>query len=366
MKSAFENSRYQTAGSFEGEQREIFSRLWIFFCLRMMVDKPHQFVSRDIAGVPVVVQNMDGEPRAFRNICLHRQSKLQIEEFGTRRLVCPYHGWSYGAAGEVAHIPLNDEYFQLPPSETCKMKLDSFQVTVIGQLVFVNLDPDPLPIEEQFTPELIEQLESASNAFDREVLISKKTCYFDWKLIYENLRDSAHPQFLHRKTLTKDVEINLDPIPANAAELAGRMPHLVELSGGGRLHELVHDLTPSYAPKVERWGSDDAYFNWLLFPNTHIVSPNGGYMFSIEHHHPIAPGKTEITIYCMTTKAKGSLPSSVLWEQMKGAKAVLDEDNDAMEHVQGVVARGPVTAVLGVGEHAISALQNWIASRVKV
>ena len=78
------------------------------------------------------------------------------------------------------------------------------------------------------------------------------------------------------------------------------------------------------------------------------------------------PGKTEITIYCMTAKVNGSLPSSVLWEQMKGAKAVLDEDNDAMEDVQSVVARGPINAVIGDGEHAISALQNWIASRVKV
>lgn len=366
MKSAFENSRYQTATSFQLEQRDIFSKLWIFFCLRMMVDKPHQFVTRDIAGVPVVVQNIDGEPRAFRNVCLHRQSKLQIDDFGTRRLVCPYHGWSYGAEGEVSHIPLNDEYFRITPSQTCGMKLEGFRLAVIGQLVFVNLDPDPLPIEQQFSPALIDQLESASNSFDREVLISKKNCDYDWKLIYENLRDSAHAQFLHRKTLNKDVEINLDPVPDNVSALAGRVPQLSELSGGGRLHELVHDVTPSYAAKVERWGDEDAYFNWLLFPNTHIVSPNGGYMFSIEHHHPIAPGKTEITIYCMTAKVNGSLPSSVLWEQMKGAKAVLDEDNDAMEDVQSVVARGPINAVIGDGEHAISALQNWIASRVKV
>jgi phenylpropionate dioxygenase-like ring-hydroxylating dioxygenase large terminal subunit len=366
MKSGFENSRYQTAASFESEQQEIFSKLWIFFCLRMMVDKPHQFVTRDIAGIPVVVQNVDGEPRAFRNVCLHRQSKLQIDDFGMRRLVCPYHGWSYGPAGEVIHIPLNDEYFGISPAEICNMKLERFHIAVIGQLVFINVDQDPLPIEEQFSPALIEQLASASNSFDREVLISKKTCDFDWKLIYENLRDSAHPQFLHKKTLTKDVEINLDPVPENVEEIAGRVPIISELSGGGRVHELVHDLTPSYAPKVERWGAEDAYFNWLLFPNTHIVSPNGGYMFSIEHHHPVAPGKTEITVYCVTAKVNGSLPASVLWEQMKGAQAVLDEDNSAMEGVQHVVARGPVNPVLGGGEHAIAALQNWIASRVKV
>jgi phenylpropionate dioxygenase-like ring-hydroxylating dioxygenase large terminal subunit len=205
---------------------------------------------------------------------------------------------------------------------------------------------------------------SASESFDREVLVSKITCKFNWKLIYENLRDVIHARFLHPQTLTQDILIEPDPLPADHAELMRRTPHMSEFSSGGPIHTLIRDATPAYGPKVERWGDTDAYFNWLLFPNTHVVSPNGGYCFSIEHHHPVGPDTTEITVYYMTAKAKGAMPGSVLWEHLQAAKRVLDEDHQAMEEVQKSVGHGPRTAVLGAGEHEIGALQNWIIAYV--
>lgn len=364
MLGRFDNERYTSDGWFQLEQKQIFSKLWIFFCLKPMVDRPNRFMTREIAGVPIVVQNFDGEIRAFRNICLHRQFKLQQEDFGERRLICGYHGWRYGADGGVAGIPLNEPYHRLPVDESCALKLQSFHLKIVGQLVFINLDKDPLPIEAQFNAQILNDLTSMSESFDREILISKIKCNYNWKLIYENLRDVIHARFLHPSTLTQDVVIEPDPLPDDYLARLGHTPDLSDLSAGGPVHPFTQDQTPSFASKVDRWGQTDAYFTWLLFPNTHIVSPNGGYTFSIEHHMPVGPGETEMTVYYFTAKTKGALPSSVLWEHLQGAKAVLDEDNAAMEQIQAGIGRGPSFATLGGGEFDIAGVQNWIAANV--
>jgi phenylpropionate dioxygenase-like ring-hydroxylating dioxygenase large terminal subunit len=363
MQGEFNNDRYVSTDWFRREQDQIFSKLWIFYCPLAMVDRPNRFMTREIAGVPVVVQNFDGELRAFRNVCLHRQSKLQREDFGERRLICSYHGWRYDREGAVMSIPLNNEYHQIGEEEACGLKLPRYHLKTVGQLLFINLADAPLPIEEQFSAQVLADMTSASESFDREVLVSKITCKFNWKLIYENLRDLIHVPFLHPSTLGPEVVIDTAEIAKHLNTVSGSH-QLVDLSAGGMSHPFTRDMAPTFASKVERWGNTDGYFEWRLFPNTHVVSPNGGYTFSIEHHHPIGPDTTEITIYYFTAKTKGALPASIYWEYMQAAKGVLDEDNYVMEEIQAGLARGPRFATLGAGERHIGAFQNWIAARV--
>ena len=56
-----------------------------------------------------MVQNFQGELRAFDNVCLHRGAELQWETEGVRPLTCRYHGWGYDAGGEPA-IPFPEVY----------------------------------------------------------------------------------------------------------------------------------------------------------------------------------------------------------------------------------------------------------------
>jgi phenylpropionate dioxygenase-like ring-hydroxylating dioxygenase large terminal subunit len=364
MQGRFDNNRYSSEDWLKLENERLFSKLWIFFCPKAMVDRPNRYMTREIAGVPVVVQNFDGEIRAFRNVCLHRQFPLQTEEFGERRLICGYHGWRYDADGSIAALPLNNDYHKLDDAEICRHRLKTYSVKILGEFVFINLDESPIPIEQQFSPAIIADLESMEGAFDREILIAKIHCDYNWKLIYENLKDVIHPRFLHQQSLALDVLIEPSDLPNDYYERQRQAPDLVKLSYGGAAHPFTNDRTPDYAARVERWRNVDAYFNWLLFPNTHVVSPNGGYVFSIEHHMPISPTRSELTIFYFTAKSKSHLPASVLWEHLQGAKEVLDEDNKAMDEVQKVVARGPQFATLGAGEYEIAEMQNWLSSHV--
>ena len=117
---------------------------------------------------------------------------------------------------------------------------------------------------------------------------------------------------------------------------------------------------------VHRRGNQDAYFNWLPFPNTHILSPDGGYSFSVEHHHPVSPTQTEITAYFMTAKKRRPvawLPAT-LWEMAKGAKRVLDEDAAVMEEVQRAFGRESRPVRQGMYEFENRTTDRWYVQNV--
>src|SRR6185312_12691952 len=51
-----------------------------------------------------VVRQKDGSIRAFANFCLHRYSKLLDGRGTARRIVCPYHAWTYEITGQLIGI----------------------------------------------------------------------------------------------------------------------------------------------------------------------------------------------------------------------------------------------------------------------
>ena len=56
----------------------------------------------------VVVRGEDGELRAFHNTCRHRGSVLCTEasgNFARKRIVCPYHSWTYDLGGQLVATP---------------------------------------------------------------------------------------------------------------------------------------------------------------------------------------------------------------------------------------------------------------------
>ena len=170
MKSIVPPQAYTDETWFARERELLMRPLWQFVAPRMLLGKHNAFVRRTICGTDVVVQNFDGQLRAFENLCLHRQNPLQQQAQGTRPLVCAYHGWGYGADGGVENIPFHDEAYRLPPQERACLKLRRFALACIGNLVFVNLSEQPMPIEQQFSMQALDMLRAASEKFDDEVL----------------------------------------------------------------------------------------------------------------------------------------------------------------------------------------------------
>ena len=344
-----------------GRERErLFGRLWIFAGLKSFVSQVDSYIARRVAGKPVVVQNFDGELRAFQNMCAHRQNPVQPEGFGRRPLVCGYHGWRYDRAGKVSTIPLHDEHYLFAEQPRAALGLRKLGLARIGSLLFINFSPDPLPIEEQFGEALLETLASVSESFDDEVLVAQWRVAHNWKLAYENLRDGLHPRFVHTRTLA--TEVSFDPPPDRPGEGEGPSG-LAALSYGGAEGQFRQARTYGFHQHVERWGSENAYFNWLLYPNTHVLSSDGGYSFSVEHHDPVSAGVTELTVFFMTARKKRPWQGSAaaLLAYARGAKVILDEDIAVMEAIQSGLDEGAVLPSMGEYEVDNRRVATWYA-----
>lgn len=372
MQSRFPSQAYIDQAWFERERELMFKPLWQFIGLKVMLEKHNSFISRHLFGIPVVVQNFRGELRAFENVCPHRQNPIQTAPHGVRALTCGYHGWNFDSEGAPAHIPFEAELYRYPQEERPCLHLRRFALEIVGNLVFINLSENPMPIKQQFGSAMIASLAHSSLAFDNEVVMTTYDARFNWKLVYENLRDANHPTFVHARTLTKYATFNAF-VDENALSSLHRMREegipdkaratalLRSFSGGGRDEPIPHIPHQAFFDEVERYRDQDWYYNWLVFPNLHIASPDGGYTFTIEHHIPVGPGRTEMVVYYLTAKKKHPYPSSpaVLHKLMMDTNVILSEDIGVLEQVQSALHPTSRPAQLGDYEYINGGIEPW-------
>lgn len=370
MRSRMHPEYYLSQAVFERERRKIFRKVWLFAGLKTLLGKNNAFITRTIAGIPVVIQNFRGEIRAFENVCLHRNCRIQNADVGCRPLACPYHGWFYGAHGELANIPDRRAIYGISDAQQQRLRLREFPLTVIGNVIFISLNEHPFPIEDQLRPHVIELLESSSSLYDTEVMKTTFHCKFNWKLAYENLRDANHPRYVHRTSLAKDATFTPYVDTTRAAEglrpltdttPAGMRAEMKRFSSAGVDANLLHPGHLPFYDMVERWRAEDVYYNWLSFPNMHIACPDGGYSFTLEHHIPVSAGETDLDIYWFTTRKKKpyAFSSWNLLSHMHGSRLVTGEDIEIMERVQAALHTDAPAQNQGTYEFMNRLVERW-------
>ncbi|TVS16584.1 MAG: aromatic ring-hydroxylating dioxygenase subunit alpha [Gammaproteobacteria bacterium] len=105
-------------------------------------------VGRTVLGDSLVLYlDENGEAVAAEDRCPHREAPLSEGRIEDGRLVCPYHGWSFGAGGRCARIPSADPSLPLPRNGN----LRTVHVTRRYGLVWVCLAdvPGELPVIRQ-------------------------------------------------------------------------------------------------------------------------------------------------------------------------------------------------------------------------
>ena len=95
----------------------------------------------------IIVRDMDGEVRAFHNICRHRGNKLVWTDFpqeessgNARQFVCKYHGWKYELDGACAFVQQEGEFFDFDKAD---YGLVPVHCDVWAGFIFVNLADEP-------------------------------------------------------------------------------------------------------------------------------------------------------------------------------------------------------------------------------
>jgi phenylpropionate dioxygenase-like ring-hydroxylating dioxygenase large terminal subunit len=356
---------------FEKERKLFFEPLWQFATLKTLFKEENSYVAFDVLGREVVIQAINGTLQAFENICLHRQNRLQEKGIGNRPLVCQYHGWTYGENGYVSHIPFQHEYYQIKKEEIDCLKLKQYPLKILGNLIFINISNKPIDFDLQFSTILQSNISELSQSFDDEVLVANLPIKANWKLAYENLRDSLHPRFLHQTSLSKYVkfESNLNTEWVENAKNFISMEQsqedfimaLQDFSSGGLNEPLITPREFTWHQYVNRFGMDDWYLNWLIFPNLHISSGSGGYSFIIEHHKPMSSRETDLSLYIFTAKKKRKYKYSpaVLYAHLEGALKTLKEDFQIVENIQSSLRYDSAHSINGNFELANSVISKW-------
>ncbi len=98
-----------------------------------------------LLGTDIVLwRATDGKVRAFRDLCVHRGTKLSLGWVKNGEIVCPYHGWCFGENGHATHIPAIPKDRAIP----ARAKLEKYHCEERFGLVFVCMGEPARPIYE--------------------------------------------------------------------------------------------------------------------------------------------------------------------------------------------------------------------------
>jgi phenylpropionate dioxygenase-like ring-hydroxylating dioxygenase large terminal subunit len=187
---------YSDPEFFEAEVARVIRPSWQVVCHVSDVPGIGDFHTLDYVGESVVVlRGRDGALRAFVNVCRHRGARLLDGPSGcARRLVCPYHAWTYDLDGRLTGLPLRETYAMNPADHG----LTPVGLEVWRGFVFVRLEDDGgpsvatmmEPYEAEVAPYRFEDL----RAFGRVTLRPRKV---NWKNVGDNYSDGLHIAVAH-------------------------------------------------------------------------------------------------------------------------------------------------------------------------
>jgi Rieske 2Fe-2S family protein len=185
---------YHDPTLFGVELEHLWHRDWVFAGHECELAAPGDFLTLTVGAFPIVVlRGEDGVIRALHNVCRHRGSVVCDAAHGTvrRRLVCPYHQWSYELDGRLAKA-------RSMPDDLDReaLGLAAASCAVVGGLVFVSAaaePPDVDPLRELIAPYL-QPFELASARVAHETTAIEQG---NWKLVMENNRECFHCRTAH-------------------------------------------------------------------------------------------------------------------------------------------------------------------------
>jgi choline monooxygenase len=88
------------------ERQRLFFRTWQLVGRLDQVAEPGSYFTTEILDEPIlVVRDLNGELRAFHNVCRHRAGQVARGSGCRRVFQCGYHGWTYSLDGRLLGTP---------------------------------------------------------------------------------------------------------------------------------------------------------------------------------------------------------------------------------------------------------------------
>jgi len=313
---------------FEQERARIFDRSWLFAGHVSEFPEPGDFVTRSIAGRPVILAHGDdGKIRVLMNTCRHRGNLVCREHKGSGEFFrCFYHGWIYGTRGELKGVPGEEAYSDAFDRDALGLE-PAPRMHYHRGCIFVSFDPE-IESFENYMGAALAVFDNTLDLGDMEFVHGqfKYSMRANWKLLVENSMDGYHALYTHERLFSHWMQSEgLKRQPVTAAPGGGASNTLrgtVPLGNGhvttfypcadgrpavnrGYLEKHAgDDLRKFRAGLVARYGADKANMveggagNYLIFPNLMVI--DGWWVFRT--FYPSSPDYMEINAWACLPK----------------------------------------------------------------
>lgn len=267
---------------FEREKHEIFFKTWQYVGHVADLQKPGDYIVGSIIDQRIlVVRADDGSLKAYYNICSHRGHLLCKENGHAKRLVCPFHAWSFDLNGQLKTAPnsKNVRDFDFAEHSLVELRVEQFL-----NLVMVNLDPNAKPLRE-----LVPGLHEEVSAFLPDLASFKhaRTDSFpldcNWKFVFDQL------ECYHCPTVHPEAALSVDFRRRETTE-----------------HEFYHHAVSYLDPRQDRddlllrSSNTDAFKDnhvWYLWPNYMLLGQPGPRNFALVDARVKGPESVEVLVH---------------------------------------------------------------------
>lgn len=220
---------YTDEERYAAERDAIFEKLPLVVAPSALLPDSEQAIAHDGFGAPLILsRDRDCEVHALANVCRHRGTRLieSADVVESRRIVCPYHAWTYGSDGSLLGIARADCFPGLDRSER---PLFRFPAVESGGLIWVARDP-----RADFSA--AKELAADFDAFGLASLhLYKRNTHVvaaNWKQIVDAFLESYHVRRLHAGTIAEffaDGITAADRIGPHQRAVVGRADYLAQI-----------------------------------------------------------------------------------------------------------------------------------------
>jgi phenylpropionate dioxygenase-like ring-hydroxylating dioxygenase large terminal subunit len=135
----------------QAERDRLWRKVWQIACRVEEIPDVGDYVVYDILDDTILItRSGPDEISAFYNVCAHRGKRLANGCGHAKQFRCSYHAWRYDLKGQNIFVLDQDDWAGALKPE--RLNLPSVRVGTRAGFVWINMDPDCVPLEEYLEP----------------------------------------------------------------------------------------------------------------------------------------------------------------------------------------------------------------------